>query len=154
MRQPARNSLRNRSSKHLRTQIEKVRRLVENQQVRIVQQQRGQLRACLPTAGQLANRMVEHLVGKLKFPRDLAAAPIGLAAVAHQEFANRLAVLERIVLLQIAQPQIPAAGDFAGVEFFFAQQDAAKRRFAGPVAADQADFLIVGQAQLAPSSSA
>ena len=45
---------------HLRAQIEKVGRLVENQQVRIVQQQRGQLGARLPAAGELADRPIEH----------------------------------------------------------------------------------------------
>ena len=58
--------------------------------------------------------------------------------------------MKRIVLPQIAEPQLAAADDFAGVEFFVAQQDAAERRFAGAVAADQADLLIVGQATARP----
>ena len=130
---------------HLRAQVEEVRRLVENQQIRIVQQQRGELGARLPTAGEFADRAIEHGVGELELPGDFAAAPVGLAAVAHQEFANGFAGLERIVLPQVADAQLAAADDFAGVEFFVAQQDAAERRFAGPVAADQADFLVIGQ---------
>jgi len=38
---------------NLRPQIEKVRRLVEEQQVWLVEQQSGELDACLPTAGEL-----------------------------------------------------------------------------------------------------
>ena len=135
---------------HLRAQVEKVGRLVEDQQVRIVQQQGGQLGARLPAAGELADRAVEHRVGKLKLPGDLAAAPIGLAAVAHQELADRLAGEERIVLPQVAEPQLAAADDLAGVEFLVAQQDAAERRLAGPVAADEADLLVVGQRAARP----
>ena len=84
-------------------------------------------------------------VGELKLPGDLAAPPVGLAAVAHQEVADRLAGEERIVLPQVAEPELAAADDFAGVELFVAQQDAAEGRFAGAVAADEADLLIVGQ---------
>ena len=40
---------------NLRSQIEKVGRLVENQQIRIMEQQRRQLGPCLPAAGQFAN---------------------------------------------------------------------------------------------------
>ena len=76
---------------HLRAQVEEVRRLVEDQQVRVVQQQGGQLDARLPAAGELAHGPVEHGVGKLKLPGDLAALPVGLAAVAHQEVEDRLA---------------------------------------------------------------
>ena len=45
---------------------------------------------------------------------------------------------------------MPAADDFARVELLFAQQHAAERRFAGPVAADEADLLIVGQRAARP----
>ena len=106
---------------HLRAQVEEVRRLVEDQQVRIVQQQRGQLGPRLPAAGELADRPVEHGVGKLKLPGHLAAAPVGLAAVAHEKLADRFAGQERIVLPQVAEPQLAAADDFAGVELFVAQ---------------------------------
>ena len=135
---------------HLRAQVEEVRRLVEDQQVRIVEQQGGEFGARLPTAGELLDRAIEHGIGKLKLPGDFAAAPVGLAAVAHQEFANRFAGLERIVLPQIADAQLAAADDFAGVEFFVAQEDAAERRLARPVAADEADFLVIGQRAARP----
>ena len=110
IRQPAAKLAQKLFQQHLRAQVEKVRRLVEHQQVRIVQQQGGQLGARLPAAGKLADRPVEHRVGKLKLPGDLAASPIGLAAVAHQELANGLAGLERIVLPQVAQPQLAGRG--------------------------------------------
>ncbi len=106
---------------HLRAQVEEVGRLVEDQHVRIVQQQGGELGPRLPAAGELADRAVEHGIGELKFPGHLAAAPIGLAAVADQELADRLAGEERIVLPQVAEPELAAADDFAGVELFVAQ---------------------------------
>ena len=90
-RQPAPKVLQEVFEQHLRPQVEKVGRFVEDQQVRIVQQQGGQLGPRLPTAGQLADRPVEHGVGELKFPGHLAAPPLGLAAVAHEKLADRLA---------------------------------------------------------------
>ena len=49
------------------------------------------------------------------------------------------------MLPQVANAELAAADDFAGVELFVTEQYAAERRFAGAVATDQADLLIVGQ---------
>ena len=123
---------------NLRAQVEEVRRLVEQQQVRLVQQQGRQLDARLPAAGELGDRAVEVRPFQLELPGHFAALPVGLAAVAHQEFERRFARQKRIVLPQIAQPQAAVADDFAAVEFFFAEQNAQQRALAGPVAADEA----------------
>ena len=53
--------------------------------------------------------------------------------------------MKRVVLPQVAEAQLLAADDVAGVEFLVAEQNAAERALAGAVAADEADFLIVGQ---------
>ena len=74
----------------LRAQIEEVRRLVEQQQVRLVQQQGRQLDARLPAAGELGDRAFEVGPLQLELPGDFAALPVGLAAVAHQEFERGL----------------------------------------------------------------
>ncbi len=130
---------------HLRAQVEEVGRLVEHQQVRVVQQQGRQLDAGLPTAREFVDGADEHIVRQRELPGDLPAAPLRLAAVAHQELHHRLARLERIVLPQIAQPQTFGLDHFARVEFLFAQQDPAERRLAGAVAANQANLLVIGQ---------
>ena len=58
------------------------------------------------------------------------------------------------MLPQVAEPQLLAADDFAGVEFLVAQQDAAERALAGAVAADEADLLVVGQRAARPRRAA
>ena len=128
----------------LRAQVEEVRRLVEQQQVRFVQQQGRQLDARLPAAGELGDRPFEIGAFQLELAGDFAAFPVGLAAVAHQKLERRFARQERIVLAQIAQPQLGMADDLALVELFFAQQDAQQRALAGAVAADEADLDVVG----------
>src|SRR4051812_16838406 len=86
---------------HLRTQVEEVRRLIENQKIGIVQQQRGQLSTRLPAARKLADGAIEHGIWKLKLPSNFAASPIGLTAISHEEIADGFAGLKRIVLAQI-----------------------------------------------------
>ena len=131
---------------NLRAQVEKVRRLVEQQQVRLVQQQRRQLDARLPAAGELLDRPFEIGPLELELAGHFAALPVGLAAVAHQKLEHRLAGQERIVLPQVAQPQLRMANDLAAVQLLVAQQHAAERRLAGAVAADEADLVRVGRA--------
>ena len=63
---------------NLRAQVEKVRRLVEQQQVRLVQQQGRQLHARLPAAGELGDRAVQVGPLQLELAGDLAAFPVGL----------------------------------------------------------------------------
>ena len=128
----------------LRAQVEEVRRFVEDQQVRIVQQQRGELHAGLPTAGERSHRLMQHHVGQLELPRDFAAAPVGLLAVAHEEVEHRLAVEKWIVLPKVAEAQLLAPHYFAGVEFLVPQQNPAERALTGAVAADEPDLLIIG----------
>ena len=106
---------------HLRAQVEEVRRLVEDQQVGIVQQQGRELHARLPAAGERAHGLVQHDVGQLELPGDFAAPPVGLAAVADEEVENRFAFVKRIVLTEVAEAELLAARDFAGVELFVAQ---------------------------------
>ena len=91
---------------NLRAQIEKVGRLVEQQQIGIVQQQCRQFHPGLPAAGKFADRPVEISPFELELAGHFAAPPVGLAAVAHQEIQGRLARLKRIVLAQISQPQL------------------------------------------------
>jgi hypothetical protein len=85
---------------------------------------------------------------QLELAGDFAAFPVGLAAVAHQKLERRLARQERIVLPQVAEPQLGMADHFAAVEFFFAQQHTEQRRLARAVAADEADLHVVGDRRL------
>ena len=61
-------------------------------------------RVCQPPES-LAIGPVEVGPLQLELPGDFAALPVGLAAVAHQEFERGLAGQKRIVLAQVAQPQ-------------------------------------------------
>ena len=129
---------------HLCAKVKKVSRFVEDQQVGVVQQQGRQFHTGLPTAGKRTDRLVEHRVGQLKLPSDFAASPLGLAAVASQKAKNCFALFKRIVLPQVAEPQLATPHNLSGVEFFVAEQDPAKRTFASTIAANKADLLIVG----------
>ena len=127
----------------LRPQIEKVGRFVEQQQIRLVEQQGRQFHPGLPAPGELGQRPFEIRPLEFELAGHFAALPVGLAAVAHEEFERGFAGLERVVLAQISQPQLGMADHFALVEFFIPQQHAQQRRLAGPVAPDEADFDVV-----------
>ena len=62
----------------LRAQVEKVRRLVEQQEIRLVQQQGRQLHARLPAAGELGDGAFQVGPLQLELPGDFAAFPVGL----------------------------------------------------------------------------
>ena len=134
----------------LGAQVEKVRWFIQQQQVRLVQQQCGQLDARLPTTGELGDRPVEIVAFQLELAGDLAALPVGLAAVTHQEFLRGLARQKRIVLAQVPQPQPGVADDLATVEFFLTEQNAKQGAFSGPVAADKPHLHVVRQRRLGP----
>ena len=89
----------------LRPQVEEIRRLVQEEQIGIVQEQRRELDPRLPAAGKLADPPREQRRLEFELPRDLAAPPIRLARIAHQELEHRLVRAEGIVLPQISQPQ-------------------------------------------------
>ena len=133
---------------NLGAQVEEVRRLVEQQEIRLVQQQRRQLHARLPASGELGDGAVQVGPFQLKLPGDFSAFPVGLTAVAHQKLESGLPGKKRIVLPQIAQSQAGMADDFAAVEFFLAEQDPEQRAFAGAVAADEPHLDIVAQGGL------
>ena len=129
---------------NLRPQVEEVRRFVEQQQVRLVQQQGGELRPRLPAAGERADGAVQVRPFDFELPGHFAALPFGLAAVAHQVFDRRLARQERVVLAEVAEAEAAAANDLARVEFLFAEEDAQECTFPRPVPAHEADLHVVG----------
>jgi len=74
-----------------------------------------------------------------------AAFPIGLAAVAHQEFEGCFARQERIVLPQIAKLELRMPNHLTAVEFLFIQDHAEQRAFASAIPPHEANLDIVGQ---------
>src|SRR4051794_13422120 len=70
---------------NLRPQIEKVRRLVKEQQIWLMKQERRELDARLPTAGEFVQWPFEVGALDLELAGDFTALPVGLAAVTHQE---------------------------------------------------------------------
>ena len=106
---------------NLGAQIEKIRRLVQQQQIRLVQQQLRQFQACLPAAGKLGDGAFQRRAFQFEFAGHFATFPIGLAAGAHQKLQAGFAGQKQIVLAEIAQLKFGMADDFALIEFFFAQ---------------------------------
>ena len=88
----------------LRTQVEKVSRFVEQQQVRFMEQQGRELHARLPAARELRQRPLQIGIFQFESTGHFAAFPFGLAAVAHQEVDGRFAGQKGIVLPQITKP--------------------------------------------------
>ena len=79
----------------LGAQVEEVRRLVEQQEVRLVQQQCRQLHARLPAPGELRDGPVQVGPLQLELSGDFPAFPVRLTAVAHQKFERGLPGQER-----------------------------------------------------------
>jgi hypothetical protein len=73
----------------------------------------------------------------LKFPGDLAAFPVGLAAVAHQKFQRGFSRKEGVVLAEVPDAEPGMADDFSGIQLFLAEDATQEGRFAGTVAADE-----------------
>src|SRR5688572_16482499 len=130
---------------NLRSQVEKIRRFVEQQQVRLVEQQGGQFEPRLPAAGELGHRPLQVVSLELELPGDFATFPVGLAAVAEQKSNGCFLGQKRIVLAQVSEAQIGMPNDLAAVELLFTQDRAEQRALAGAVAADKSDFCVVGQ---------
>jgi hypothetical protein len=126
---------------NLRAQVEKVRRFVEQQQVRFVQQQRRELHARLPTAGKFRDRAFE--IGVPFSSNSPATSP-------HFQSGWPLSRIKNCSAIRPAETDRAAANSRGAawgwrmtspfVEFFFAEQHAQQRTFAGAVAADKADF--------------
>ena len=128
----------------LRSQIEEVRRFVEQQQIWLVQEERRELHAGLPAAREFLDGSGQ--MGSLEFELagDLAALPVGLAAVAHQELERRLAGQKRIVLAKVAEPQPGMTDHVSRVEVLLAEDHPEQRAFAGTVAAHEPDLAVIG----------
>ena len=129
---------------NLRAQVEEVCRLVEQEQVWLVQEEGGELDAGLPAAGEFLDRPSEERSLELEFAGHLAALPIGPVAVAHQEVEGCFTWQKGIVLPEVAQPQPRMPDDFAAVEFLLAEDHAEQRALAGTVSSNEADFAVVG----------
>lgn len=113
-----------------------------------MEQQRRELDAGLPTAGERLQRTVKIVSLDFKFPGDFAAFPIRLAAVAHQELEGGFAREERIVLLEVADFQSRMADDLPRIEFVLAENASQQGRFARAVSSDESDFGVGGQRAL------
>ena len=127
---------------NLSTQVQKVRWFVEHQQIRIVQQQRCQLHASLPTAGEPLHRAVQVMPLQFEFGRHFAALPIRLTTVSNQKIHRRFASLKRIMLTQVANTQMRRPHDGATVHFLIPEENSQQRRLTGPIATDESDLHV------------
>ena len=128
---------------NLRSQVEEVGRFVEQQEIRFMQQERSQLQARLPAAGELRDRSLQVAPLQFELPGDFSTFPFGLFAVPHQKLESGLLRKERIMLSQIPQSQTGMTNDFSAIEFFLAEQNPEQGTFPGPVAADEPHLDIV-----------
>src|SRR5262249_35130069 len=115
---------------NLGAQIEEVRRLVEQQEIRLVQQPPRPLHAPLPATGELRDGPVQVGPLQLELSGDFPTFPVRLTAVAQQKLERGLPGKEGIVLAQIPQPQVRMADDFAAVEFFLTEENPEQRALA------------------------
>ncbi len=134
----------------LGAQVEKVRGFVEQQQVRRMEQECRELHPRLPAAGEHGDRAFEIASLQFKLGRHLAAFPVGLLAVAHQELEHGFARQKRIVLAQVTQSQLGMANHLAAVQLIFADQDLEERALAGAISADKADLHVIGNRDISP----
>ena len=135
---------------NLSTQVEEVCRFVQQQQIRIMQQQCRQFHTSLPSAGEFLHRAVEVVALDFELAGHFAAPPVRLAAVAHQEVERRLTWLKRVVLTQVADPQAGMADHLARFEFLFAQDHSQERTFARSVAAHEPDLHVISDRGIRP----
>jgi len=152
IRHPARNSLKESLQQHLKFANRESSSVVEIRSS-IVKQQRGQL-GLVPTAGQFANRLIDHCIPGTGISRPPRRSANRVGHCRASGIAHCLPGRNAILLLQVAEFQISATGNFALIKLFFTQKYAAKRRFVRIRCGRSGRFLIVRSAQLAPSSSA
>ena len=127
---------------NLRSKIQEVRWFVEQKQIRLMQEQRGQLHARLPSARQFPDRAFEVSAFEFKLPCDFTTLPIGLATISHQKFERSLARQERVMLTQIADLEARMANDLSRIELFVSQEATQKSGLSGAVSSDKPDLGI------------
>lgn len=132
---------------NLRSQIQKVCRLVKNQQIGIVKQQTGQFHTSLPASRQFFHRPFQVMTFDLKLGSHLATLPVGSTRISHQKIESRFPRQKWIVLLKISHSQRRMFDDFPSVQIFLAQQNPAKSRLPRSVPPDKTDLFIGFQSQ-------
>ncbi len=130
---------------NLSPQIQKVRRLVQHQQIRVVKQQGRQFDPSLPAAGQFPDGAFQVCPFQLELAGNFTASPFRLAAVADQEIEGRFTGLEWIMLAEVADSQRGVVNDLAPLQVFVAQQDPQQRRLSSTISPDETDFHVVHQ---------
>ena len=108
-------------------QVQEVGRFVQHQEIGIVQQQRGQLHACLPTTRKGFHGPIQVGTFDLKLSGNFSATPIGLLTVADQKIHGRFALLKRIVLPEVADSQRRMVNHITRLQFFGPHDGAQER---------------------------
>ncbi len=108
-------------------QVQEVRRLVQHQQVGVVQQQRRQLDSGLPSTRKLFDRPLQIRSLQLKLTCDLSTSPFRLVAVPHQKIERRLSCLKGIVLTQVTDSQRWVVDDFPLFQLLIPKQNPQQR---------------------------
>ena len=89
-----------------------------------MQQESRQLDTGLPATRHGRDGAVQVRAFQFKTAGDLAAFPIGFAAVAHEEVENGFAGMEGVVLAQVPKSEARMQDDLATIELFLAQNGA------------------------------
>ena len=101
----------------LGAKVQEVRRLIEQQQVWLVEQQGREFDTGLPAARKVLHGGLEHATFDFEFPGHFAAFPVRLCAISHEEFQGRFAREKRVVLPEVPDLEFRMADDLAGIEF-------------------------------------
>ncbi len=127
-------------------EVEMVRRLVEHEPVRLLEQGAREQRARALAAGELAERSVEIDFRELEAVQRRPHLPLGGVAARHcfiERGAQRRGAAFRCVLREITEPALAGTHDRAAVGLVDAGQDAHQRRLPGPVRPDEPDAVAL-----------
>jgi hypothetical protein len=124
--------------------VDVVRRLVEDEQIPIADEQGRQGHAAALTAGEAGDRCFPVEVGD-EAGDDVASTRVGgpfvIGGIPDDRVADTRVIVEVIALAEHAQAQPAAVGDATGVGFDGAGEHAEQARLAVAVAADDADHV-------------
>ena len=132
-----------------RDHVQMIGRLVQRQDVPVLEQQAGQIGAAALAAGQRADARVQTDAAEQRL-HDLARArlrrPLVVLASLQRGLADGGVVVERVTLVEHAEAQSPALGHAARIGLLRAVEQVQQRGFAVAVAADDADAVALEHA--------
>jgi hypothetical protein len=133
-----------------RLDVEMVGRLVEDQQVDLRDQQRGERGPATFTTRQRSHRPIEHIRTQQRRD-DLAkhpvAGPVVFGTITEHDGVHCRRRIEGVALVEQPDPQAACVRDPAGVRLLDAREHPDQGALSDPIAADDADPVAIGDTQ-------